>query len=139
MIRRPPRSTLTDTLFPYTTLFRSEGRNLHVKRRCPDRLAVLQGLPSFGRVEDKGDAAVLDPVHDMGPALCNLVHLFHSNTCVGDIARRTARGDDSDAQPANLASGRQHGWFVAVIHRDEDVTRTSHRDTHRQLRFREST
>src|SRR3546814_3334466 len=31
MIRRPPRSTRTDTLFPYTTLFRSHrhtGRNL---------------------------------------------------------------------------------------------------------------
>src|SRR3546814_3106682 len=26
MIRRPPRSTRTDTLFPYTTLFRSLGR-----------------------------------------------------------------------------------------------------------------
>src|SRR3546814_6506694 len=26
MIRRPPRSTRTDTLFPYTTLFRSAGR-----------------------------------------------------------------------------------------------------------------
>src|SRR3546814_15809405 len=26
MIRRPPRSTRTDTLFPYTTLFRSELR-----------------------------------------------------------------------------------------------------------------
>src|SRR3546814_14533018 len=26
MIRRPPRSTRTDTLFPYTTLFRSKGR-----------------------------------------------------------------------------------------------------------------
>src|SRR3546814_12278961 len=25
MIRRPPRSTLTDTLFPYTTLFRSHA------------------------------------------------------------------------------------------------------------------
>src|SRR3546814_19683997 len=25
MIRRPPRSKRTDTLFPYTTLFRSEG------------------------------------------------------------------------------------------------------------------
>src|SRR3546814_5028024 len=25
MIRRPPRSTRTDTLFPYTTLFRSNG------------------------------------------------------------------------------------------------------------------
>src|SRR3546814_9634997 len=27
MIRRPPRSTRTDTLFPYTTLFRSAGRH----------------------------------------------------------------------------------------------------------------
>src|SRR3546814_20227927 len=27
MIRRPPRSTLTDTLFPYTTLFRSRLGN----------------------------------------------------------------------------------------------------------------
>src|SRR3546814_9986325 len=30
MIRRPPRSTRTDTLFPYTTLFRS-GPALHVR------------------------------------------------------------------------------------------------------------
>src|SRR3546814_3701798 len=29
MIRRPPRSTRTDTLFPYTTLFRSGGQ-LHI-------------------------------------------------------------------------------------------------------------
>src|SRR3546814_1691156 len=28
MIRRPPRSTRTDTLFPYTTLFRSERNGL---------------------------------------------------------------------------------------------------------------
>src|SRR3546814_3394441 len=28
MIRRPPRSTRTDTLFPYTTLFRSKGTSL---------------------------------------------------------------------------------------------------------------
>src|SRR3546814_20602949 len=28
MTRRTPRSTRTDTLFPYTTLFRSEGRDL---------------------------------------------------------------------------------------------------------------
>src|SRR3546814_7110331 len=30
MIRRPPRSTRTDTLFPYTTLFRSLPRDLAV-------------------------------------------------------------------------------------------------------------
>src|SRR3546814_8453781 len=28
MIRRPPRSTRTDTLFPYTTLFRSEAADI---------------------------------------------------------------------------------------------------------------
>src|SRR3546814_4272515 len=30
MIRRPPRSTRTDTLFPYTTLFRSPGEGITV-------------------------------------------------------------------------------------------------------------
>src|SRR3546814_2273451 len=34
MIRRPPRSTRTDTLFPYTTLFRSRGgRQQHQEAR----------------------------------------------------------------------------------------------------------
>src|SRR3546814_13536782 len=38
MIRRPPRSTRTDTLFPYTTLFRSwAGRLLHdLNQVCND-------------------------------------------------------------------------------------------------------
>src|SRR3546814_14938951 len=39
MIRRPPRSTRTDTLFPYTTLFRSHG--------VLDGSAIF--LPVFGR------------------------------------------------------------------------------------------
>src|SRR3546814_10718812 len=30
MIRRPPRSTRTDTLFPYTTLFRSWNQSLRL-------------------------------------------------------------------------------------------------------------
>src|SRR3546814_7189893 len=34
MIRRPPRSTRTDTLFPYTTLFRSEA--LRLQRDDPE-------------------------------------------------------------------------------------------------------
>src|SRR3546814_4161357 len=32
MIRRPPRSTRTDTLFPYTTLFRSDAEEAHAQR-----------------------------------------------------------------------------------------------------------
>src|SRR3546814_3410504 len=41
MIRRPPRSTRTDTLFPYTTLFRSHGdetrRGAHPRQPAADR------------------------------------------------------------------------------------------------------
>src|SRR3546814_11946968 len=39
MIRRPPRSTRTDTLFPYTTLFRSDGGELWLSdaRGVPQR------------------------------------------------------------------------------------------------------
>src|SRR3546814_9118179 len=33
MIRRPPRATLTDTLFPYTTLFRSAQHRTQPRRR----------------------------------------------------------------------------------------------------------
>src|SRR3546814_18509436 len=33
MIRRPPRSTRTDTLFPYTTLFRSDYEALRIFNR----------------------------------------------------------------------------------------------------------
>src|SRR3546814_9372371 len=38
MIRRPPRSTRTDTLFPYTTLFRSLRKYARTgPRRCSER------------------------------------------------------------------------------------------------------
>src|SRR3546814_19445304 len=41
MIRRPPRSTRTDTLFPYTTLFRSR-LTLNVRRRNSSRKNCLR-------------------------------------------------------------------------------------------------
>src|SRR3546814_6904762 len=42
MIRRPPRSTRTDTLFPYTTLFRSH----EIRARAPKHVGgpIYQGL-----------------------------------------------------------------------------------------------
>src|SRR3546814_15498138 len=36
MIRRPPRSTRTDTLFPYTTLFRSDALVVHPAQLARD-------------------------------------------------------------------------------------------------------
>src|SRR3546814_20921300 len=45
MIRRPPRSTRTDTLFPYTTLFRSSFRRY--------RTDFLEGSSAVERVEEQ--------------------------------------------------------------------------------------
>src|SRR3546814_7153454 len=49
MIRRPPRSTRTDTLFPYTTLFLSSGRGLvdhqpgRIRPQSRPRIAQARG------------------------------------------------------------------------------------------------
>src|SRR3546814_9020867 len=53
MIRRPPGSTRTDTLFPYTTLFRSPGRD----RAVPVDLAVAEAQMPFA--DDAGGIARL--------------------------------------------------------------------------------
>src|SRR3546814_2865849 len=44
MIRRPPRSTRTDTLFPYTTLFRSAAQGLHGLAAAAQGLATAEGF-----------------------------------------------------------------------------------------------
>src|SRR3546814_14975044 len=51
MSRRPPRSTRTDTLFPYTTLFRSQGTL--VFQREPDGIdgAIEQQQETVGLVD----------------------------------------------------------------------------------------
>src|SRR3546814_20714958 len=85
MIRRPPRSTRTDTLFPYTTLFRSDPRQrldfaLIVERRLrrPDRFA--DDLPRQTKVTsdrlDRLTRCMLTPnpnhcLHDQHPVLAN--------------------------------------------------------------------
>src|SRR3546814_5181278 len=44
MIRRPPRSTRTDTLFPYTTLFRSTDHLSVLQREWRQRWRRIQNL-----------------------------------------------------------------------------------------------
>src|SRR3546814_9773593 len=54
MIRRPPRSTRTDTLFPYTTLFRSAKAELAVSKDRDDlaRGALSAKRRATERIED---------------------------------------------------------------------------------------
>src|SRR3546814_4608018 len=61
MIRRPPRSTRTDTLFPYTTLFRS----LLLHRRQFGR------YPLFARQADLGKIRGSAPLPRFGLGCCH--------------------------------------------------------------------
>src|SRR3546814_13184581 len=51
MIRRPPRSTRTDTLFPYTTLFRS-GLGRHAVERAVEVIEDAEQLVDEDRSEE---------------------------------------------------------------------------------------
>src|SRR3546814_3208621 len=55
MTRRPPRSTRTDTLFPYTTLFRSHGSRRHGLARCAGNRARACGRRLDGRDDRAAD------------------------------------------------------------------------------------
>src|SRR3546814_12630745 len=98
MIRRPPRSTRTDTLFPYTTLFRSEG-----------------GAHDLGRVDDAGlhQIAVLALGGVEAPVgLLALQHLADDHRTIGtgvlgDLPGRRLDGlaDDLDADALVVVAG----------------------------------
>src|SRR3546814_6576306 len=98
MIRRPPRSTRTDTLFPYPTLFRSihvveEFAALFRRPRCRD------GAHHVARRDDIGKAAEARPgemrrhvADDQRVAQIRLVvAIFQHRFPIGD-ARERSRG-----------------------------------------------
>src|SRR3546814_3116974 len=111
MIRRPPRSTRTDTLFPYTTLYRSIGRpdsrcRVGARQLRPRRgevpamraqqvvaafvvefgaeAGIPAGLPegSNARGAGLGKRAVADTGHEIGSATSELQSLMRNSYAV---------------------------------------------------------
>src|SRR3546814_6309842 len=85
MIRRPPRSTRTDTLFPYTTLFRSQDVEHHrlelleLDRLEQDRRRVIfldaldrRGLARAGHEDDRASDVAVDPLGGIDAVLLAL-------------------------------------------------------------------
>src|SRR3546814_3514850 len=99
MLRRPPRSTRTDTLFPYTTLFRSElGRR---GWRC--RPEYIQGkVIDTGRLglEVKGTDDPGQLVAECSSAQLDFIRILLGLTVIagGDQYARLAR---------NISQGRE--------------------------------
>src|SRR3546814_15006439 len=108
MIRRPPRSTRTDTLFPYTTLFRScrrdeqpwhdlhrgGGEGQYPRRPVPPRKKPglrPRDARKIPRVAPVDSALTIFPAIDLkGGQVVRLAE--------GDMARATVFGDDPAAQ-----------------------------------------
>src|SRR3546814_19446466 len=80
MIRRPPRSTRTDTLFPYTTLFRSRAPGAHAERHGADAARPgARGADPSGAAPDRAGGRERRRLRarDFRPAL----HLTHVRLC----------------------------------------------------------
>src|SRR3546814_8605683 len=89
MIRRPPRSTRTDTLFPYTTLFRSQG--------------VDPGLGRGGVAQPDDDLAferiINTPKRGLGDKAVQKVHALARATGTGLL---TARSEEHTSELQSL-------------------------------------
>src|SRR3546814_6376990 len=101
MIRRPPKSTLTDTLFPYTTLFRSLAIETDFERHIEERrtrldtaieqVTVLARQGELPQVRLDEDGLIIPP-------------LKAATTPATEIARRAAY----DRLPRVKKIGRAH-------------------------------
>src|SRR3546814_9647966 len=117
MIRRPPRSTRTDTLFPYTTLFRSR-----------ERLDVLRGHESSAIGE--GHRSCCTKKSD-APARA------HSEADVRDSPRRVRQLDDvvlerrrSEEHTSELQSLMRISYAVFCLKKKTERKATSKTNHH---------
>src|SRR3546814_15016245 len=100
MLRPPTRSTRTDTLFPYTTLFRSVAR--HDADAAHLRLDVVVELRRLGRAATAVDAHAREqPLASRQLALGGQVRHVEGRACarhrelmLADHPHRSLRGED---------------------------------------------
>src|SRR3546814_8359729 len=110
MIRRPPRSTRTDTLFPYTTLFRSPRRRPGSSYERPD----TGPRPSPGRCvlkERRSDLPVAQPDSDQGAGLIGFARHDRISAIIGGVIGAGAMV----TRPADAAEGRRRRGAVGGL------------------------
>src|SRR3546814_5357720 len=133
MIRRPPRSTRTDTLFPYTTLFRSSRRSTLClsSRRAELCLASapLGGACRRERVLDDSPGGSLGPLRrspllvdarDALPLARIRPHALYRRTAISPSTHEASRQpctqfreDGVDASPVVCSRPCYHLWRLS--------------------------
>src|SRR3546814_1254136 len=108
MIRRPPRSTRTDTLFPYTTLFRSANDSSSTKR------------PGLGGVGNELGKIELHVVAGLGRAEPRTV-----DVAVQRQVHRAIAPGRSEEHTSELQSLTRISYAVFCLKKKKEIARTS--------------
>src|SRR3546814_6565989 len=98
MIRRPPRSTRTDTLFPYTTLFRSHTFTIHTLPFISCGVNVSSADANWGNVK-------------LGAGLL----IRGEGTSLGFSVKPTARKPTSTIKAASGSKKRVMAWLLQQL------------------------
>src|SRR3546814_8275091 len=96
MIRRPPRSTRTDTLFPYTTLFRS----LTVSSKSNEMYSTISGPMHVFRDRTKGYHMAGESISHFQLFLQDLAFQTHWYPQIA--SRRTTRSEEHTSELKSL-------------------------------------
>src|SRR3546814_12165669 len=125
MIRRPPRSTRTDTLFPYTTLFRSVGNHPTRERkenaRRFDKEERLQCV--FGNVSKPEQTAVDQLDRKAGRAVDSGGHIEFERKLV-DIVAGAGDADIDVYTELRLGGGLKGPWRTEMRRVGEECVST---------------
>src|SRR3546814_5180963 len=102
MIRLPPRSTRTDTLFPYTTLFRSDHvaqlRHLEIRHRSPLATQTVRSLGVDHRAAVDGVRIRLENIHRQ----VDFRHKDRMRPIADDCIDRQARSEEHTSELQSL-------------------------------------
>src|SRR3546814_10706156 len=111
MIRRPPRSTRTDTLFPYTTLFRSTSKGIE------GSLSIFP-FPNF---DITASGAYQDIAYDDYPGAACLAAQVADGSCNPTDPTSIANNNLAGYRPANTS--KLTGSVTAHARLDRKSTR----------------
>src|SRR3546814_1674797 len=122
MIRRPPRSTRTDTLLPYTTLVRSLGQPQVERGLAPPRIETFDPVPQFGKRHDAQVKLLFvdrgEPVHHagIGTRLCP----FGNDIGIEQEAHSAVRSEEHTSE---LQSLMRISYAVFCLKKNKNINR----------------
>src|SRR3546814_6194399 len=103
MIRRPPRSTRTDTLFPYTTLFRSHYY-VYKETRANATFANIRKLETAERVREIAKMLSGDRSEEHTSELQSLMRISYAVFCLKKKNNNSTKNPTKTQQTTNKIS-----------------------------------